>query len=113
MNSTRVVVLSNQSILTFMVQQALAERADIELIVIKINSSNWAPALVEAAPDTIVMDSDCDDEVHDITLRLLRTLSGVNLITLDLDHPFINLFNMVRVPRSDLEGLVAAIHRTA
>ncbi len=109
MDSQRVILLSNRSILMHIVEQLLSDARGIELGVIGLDDPNWEERLLATAPNTVLVDSGSGNEAWACVHSLLHQLPGSNLISLDLDEPVINVFSMTRIPKSDLDGLLNAI----
>ena len=109
METRRVTLLSNRSILMYFVERLLTGTTGIELGVVTLDDPEWEVQLAAAAPDAILVDSGNGDDGVRFASQLLRQFPQANLISLDLEHPVINVHRVVRIPRSDVDGLLEAI----
>ncbi|MBI4308103.1 MAG: hypothetical protein HY684_04790 [Chloroflexi bacterium] len=113
MRTTRVVLLTNRSLLSAGVGRLLQAIQGVELVIVAGDDPDAGGKIRQVAPQVIILDS-CDASLgEEPILRILDQYPRAKVIALNLNHHGIDVYQMRRLKQANLDGLLAAIQGAA
>ena len=77
--------------------------------ILDAQDQEWATKMKELEPGAIMLDSGDRSLVEGVITRLLATCPKAKVVGLNTDNKSIDIYQMSRVPQTDMAGLLEAI----
>jgi len=109
MQTTRVVLLTNRSLLGEGVRRLLQDVKGLELVVVAGDDSDVKVKIRHVAPHVIILDSGDASLGDGAITRMLSAYPRAKVIALDLHHTDIEVYRLQRFQQASLNRLLEAI----
>jgi DNA-binding NarL/FixJ family response regulator len=109
MATTKVVLLTNGSVLAAGLHQLLDRLEGVDLSVIDLDDCTLSRKIGDADPDVIVLDTGDAAAGRARVVQLLEQQPRARVVALNVHRSGIEVFRVNRVVRTDLEGLARVI----
>ena len=109
---SRVVLLSNRSLLSVSVAMLLQKAEGVELTIVAADDQEAVSNIKQYTPQTIMIDSGDAFVDERIIIRLLEEYPQVRIIVLNVNHENIKIYQMKHLIQTDIKGLLDTIRGT-
>lgn len=109
MQTRRVVLLSNHSLLAAGVRRLLEEVMDLELYIVAADDPEAAATIGQLAPTVIVLEADDTSQGEGVIPRILKAQPQARVVALSLNQIGFEVYRMEQILQTNLEGLLQAI----
>jgi DNA-binding NarL/FixJ family response regulator len=106
----RVLVLSDESVLSFGVERLLRREATLEIVACEAAADEVLGRIQTLQPNVVILTPARQQGESTLAwLRILRDMPGIRLITLDLQDSAIGIYQGMTQPVQDVADLLDAI----